>query len=243
MQHSTYLWINILTLAGPLALSFDKKVAFFKQWRAIFIAIFITSFLYIVWDIAFTQFGIWEFNSKYVYGFNIVNLPWEEFFFFISVPYACLFIYACLRVYLPVIAHQNYLRILSALTFMLCIAALVIGYNKLYTAVTALLLALVLVYELFFFKGKFIPHLILTWVVSIVPMYIVNGLLTSLPVLIYNDNQNLGIRIPTFINDNKYGIPIEDFFYNFLYLTIMIMIYEHFLKKKKVKLADLTTKS
>lgn len=237
---SAYLLIDVLTLAGPLALSFDKKVAFIKHWKAFVPAILVTSALYVLWDIVFTRLGIWRFNEAYVLGEYFVNLPLEELLFFVAVPYACLFIYACLRTYFPVIAHQNYLRIIAALVFMGCVVALFAGYNKLYTAVTALLLLMTLIYELFFFKGKFLPHLMLTWLVSIVPMAIVNGLLTSLPVLIYNNTENLGLRIHTLpISQNKYGIPIEDFFYNLLYITLMVMIYEHFLNKKKVRLSDL----
>jgi lycopene cyclase domain-containing protein len=49
-------------------------------------------------------------------------------------------------------------------------------------------------------------------------MAFVNGILTGNPVLIYDDAENLGIRIGT--------IPFEDFFYNLLYMTWMISLYE-----------------
>jgi lycopene cyclase domain-containing protein len=60
-------------------------------------------------------------------------------------------------------------------------------------------------------------------------MAYVNGVLTSKPVLIYNDLQNMGIRIGT--------IPLEDFFYNFLYMLWSISIFEFILQRKK-KLQD-----
>jgi lycopene cyclase domain-containing protein len=56
-------------------------------------------------------------------------------------------------------------------------------------------------------------------------MAYVNGVLTSKPVLIYNDAQNLGIRIGT--------IPLEDFFYNMVYMLWMITVYEILRKEHK----------
>ena len=56
------------------------------------------------------------------------------------------------------------------------------------------------------------------WAVALIPMAFVNGILTGNPVLIYDNAENLGIRIGT--------IPLEDFFYNLLYMTWMISLYE-----------------
>jgi hypothetical protein len=78
-------------------------------------------------------------------------------------------------------------------------------------------------------------HLYVAWIISLIPMAIVNGLLTSLPVLIYNNSENLGIRIHTLpINNLQYGIPVEDFFYNLLYMLWMIWIYEARKNRKSI---------
>jgi lycopene cyclase domain-containing protein len=60
-------------------------------------------------------------------------------------------------------------------------------------------------------------------------MAIVNGLLTGLPILIYNNEQNLGIRIGT--------IPIEDFFYNLILMLWMITLYERSKRRIAKRLA------
>jgi lycopene cyclase domain-containing protein len=74
-----------------------------------------------------------------------------------------------------------------------------------------------------------LSHIILAWIIALLPMAYVNGILTSKPVLIYNDAQNLGIRIGT--------IPLEDFFYNMVYMLWMITIYEMLKKKQRVSSA------
>jgi lycopene cyclase domain-containing protein len=56
-------------------------------------------------------------------------------------------------------------------------------------------------------------------------MLIINGILTALPVVEYNPDHDLGIRLFT--------IPIEDFFYFFLLLLMNLTIYEY-LKKTQI---------
>jgi lycopene cyclase domain-containing protein len=51
-----------------------------------------------------------------------------------------------------------------------------------------------------------------------------NGVLTALPVVIYNNNENLAIRLGS--------IPIEDFFYHMLYMGAILGLYERQLKRK-----------
>jgi hypothetical protein len=65
-------------------------------------------------------------------------------------------------------------------------------------------------------------------------MAVVNGLLTGLPVLIYNDQHNTGIRIGS--------IPMEDFFYNLLYMIWMIWMYERYRQKPMHKAASQAAK-
>lgn len=235
MQKLTYLIINLLVISGPLILSFDKKVAFYKNWKYAFTGMIITSALYLLWDVFFTLIGVWKFNMDYVTGFHILNLPWEEFFFFIAVPYGCLFIYECLKVYLPGLEKPLAGKIMTWVLLVLSLVVVIYNYNKLYTAVTGILLFFTLLNQWLVTKGKYMTHLYVAWIISLIPMAIVNGLLTSLPVLIYNNSENLGIRIHTLpINNLQYGIPVEDFFYNLLYMLWMIWIYEARKNRKSI---------
>ncbi len=98
---SLYLLINIITISIPLLLSFDRRVHFFTSWKYLFPAMFITMGLFVVWDVIFTSRGVWGFTERYHSGFLLLGLPLEEFFFFISVPYASIFTIQVLKSYFP----------------------------------------------------------------------------------------------------------------------------------------------
>ena len=88
------------------------------------------------------------------------------------------------------------------------------------------------VYFCYSYKRKntqLIAEIYRTFIVSLIPFFIVNGILTGAltdePIVIYNNLQNTMIRIIT--------IPIEDFVYCLFMLGITILIYES--QKKSVK--------
>ncbi len=224
----TYLILDLLTIAGPLLLSFDKKVAFYKSFKYLAFSVGITSLLYIVWDIWFTKYGIWEFNNTFLLGRYILNLPLEEYIFFLVVPYACLFIYRCLQAYLPFLSNNKWGNWSHFIMMLFSAAIFVTNIDKLYTAVTFGLITVTLARTFLLNRiqfRKYSTHLFIAWIVALLPMYFINGQLTGLPVLIYNNTENLGLRIGT--------IPFEDFFYNYLYMLWMIIAYEYFSSKSR----------
>lgn len=218
---SLYLWINILTLAGPLALSFDKKVAFYKHWKALFPALLLVGTAFLIWDEYFTQHGIWGFNPSYLSGVYLGHLPLEEILFFFTVPYACVFIFACIEAYFPKIeAHQFGYIFASMYTF----TAMFLGIyfiDNWYTS-WALIVSGILNGVFYFAKTpSWYPKFALAFVVALLPFLVVNGILTGFftpePVVWYNENHIMGPRIGT--------IPVEDMFYNFFMLFGIMLIY------------------
>ena len=219
--HYTYFLILAASLAGPLALSFDKKVAFYKNWKYVFPAMIIPALLYIVWDIYFTAKGVWSFNEIYITGIKLYNLPLEEVLFFFIVPYCCVFIYACVRSYFPNLKNKK-----GADLFLTVIAVglLITGFiylDKYYTGSTFIFTG-VFILLLYLFRNYFKSFDAISFLVSygicLIPFLIVNGFLTAIPVVVYNNAENLGIRI--------YTIPFEDAFYGMLLLLMNIVIYE-----------------
>lgn len=227
-SHYTYFFILAASVAGPIALSFDKKVAFYKKWKYLFLPVFIPALLYIVWDVYFTSQGVWRFNTDYITGKKFFNLPVEEVLFFFVVPYCCIFIYECIRAYCPGLRNKKQADvILKSLALALLITG-IIFFNKYYTGwtfiFTALFIGLIYLFR-HFFKTFDAAAFIVSYLVILIPFLVVNGFLTAIPVVIYNNAENLGIRI--------YTIPFEDVFYGMLLVLMNITIYENLLQRDK----------
>lgn len=223
----TYALILIGSIAGPVALSFDKKVAFFTKWRTVILSGILPALIFVMWDMYFTSKGVWWFSEQHISGFKLGNLPIEEVLFFIVVPFCCLFIYECIRCYFPLLKGEKEAR--RVLRF-LGVALLITGLwnlERYYTSWTGIgngiFIALIFLLPTAFRDFK--PHYFLvSFLIILIPFLTVNGLLTSIPVVLYNDAENLAMRI--------YTIPIEDTFYGMLLILMNVTIYERLRRGK-----------
>ena len=179
--------------------------------------------IYIAWDSWFTARNVWSFNDQYIIGKKYFGLPIEEILFFLVIPYCCVFIYECVRLYFPAVTKKvKGDAWLKSIAVLLLIAG-VVFFKKDYTASTSLFLGLTLI--LFFVFRKWFPGFnsgvfLISYAITLVPFLVVNGFLTALPVVIYNDAENLGARI--------YTIPVEDVFYGMLLVFLNITLFEKF---------------
>ena len=219
--HYTYFLILAASLAGPLALSFDKKVAFYKKWKYVFPAIIIPALLYIAWDIFFTDKGVWSFNENYITGIKLSNLPVEEILFFFVVPYCCMFIYECIRSYFPALKNKPLADIILISLACILLFTGILFYKNYYTSWTFISAAIfigIIYFRREYFKTFDAVSFLAAYCIMLIPFLIVNGFLTAIPVVLYNNTENLGIRI--------YTIPFEDIFYGMLLILMNIAIYE-----------------
>lgn len=215
---STYLLINVFTILLPLATSFEPRLRFYKQWKYYLPANFFTAVVFLVWDYFKTKYGVWGFNDAYILGPKVCGLPLEEILFFITVPYSCTFIYASigygLRQYKPTFELNRSVIFIS----LFALLASVFFMQKAYTFSVLLGVGLVLPWVAFTLPPAKLHLFLLTYTISLLPMAVVNGLLTALPVVVYDNSQNLNIRIGT--------IPVEDFIYCIILLGMNIGLYE-----------------
>ncbi len=219
-----WLYTFLLAFTGifPFMFGFIPKPDFYSQMPRVFLANLPVTIFFILWDVYFTDKGVWGFSKEYTTGFQLAGLPWEECLFFIIIPTACTFIYWSLN---SVIIKEPFAAIEQKLTIGLILFFIGIGlwkWEHIYTSTATLLSGFLLLYHLLFVKPGYRGRFYLAYLVSCIPFLIVNGILTGgfteSPVVMYNPEENFGIRIGT--------VPVDDFAYSFLMLFANIFLFE-----------------
>ena len=184
----------------------------------------LTMGVFIPWDVIFTINGVWGFNSDYFLGVEILSLPFEEWLFFICIPFACVFTHYAVLLYFPNLKLKKVTTkaISISLVLILFVLALV-NYDKWYTLVN-FSLAIPLTWLVYKYNPQLLQHFLLTFLVMLIPFFIVNGVLTGSwidnQVVWYNDAENLGIRMGT--------IPLEDSIYAYSMILMNLFFFEYF---------------
>lgn len=225
-RKSLYAWLHFFAILPVLALSFDKRVAYFRQWRYLFPGVILVGAFFIVWDVIFTAKGVWGFNEAYFLGFEILGLPFEEWLFFVTIPFASIFIYECLNYYFPKDWLAGAERGITITLMLLCATVGLIFLDRIYTSTTFLWTAVFLLGHLLLVKKGYRGRFYRAFLVVLVPFLLVDGVLTGAltqaPIVLYNPEEFLGLRIVS--------IPIEDAVYGFLMLMGAVTIMEYLRK-------------
>ncbi|HRY33522.1 MAG TPA: lycopene cyclase domain-containing protein [Bacteroidales bacterium] len=217
--HLTYAALLLLSISYPLLKSFESKLQMWRKWKYMIPAILLTAIPFITWDVWFARHGVWSFNHDYVTGWFVLSLPWEEWLFFILVPYACFFIYEAVNHFYPRIRTYMAFSVVHWVIFMAVLYLAFRNWDKTYTAVAFFSASFILlVTGLLKQTALLLPRFYLVFFISLIPFFLINGILTALPVVMYNDAENLGIRLIT--------IPVEDAVYLLTLLMMNFGIYE-----------------
>jgi lycopene cyclase domain-containing protein len=206
---------------------FDKRLKFYRNWKYLFPAMIGTMLVFIPWDVMKTELAVWGFNPIHLQGFSILNLPVEEWLFFIAIPYACLFTYHAFEYLIKKDLLGKYAKTITAVLIVVLLLVAAFNPDRWYTFITFILTAVFLSLHLFVFKVSYLGRFYVMYFVILIPFFIVNGALTGMftpePVVWYDDTRNLGIRLGT--------IPIEDAVYGLLMLLMNTTIYEWLRKR------------
>jgi lycopene cyclase domain-containing protein len=215
---SLYAWVIILSFAGPFALSFDKKVAFHKEWRFVFLAALIVAIPFLIWDELFTQWKVWGFNPTYLLKIYLGQLPLEEVLFFVVIPYNFIFILKVIQAYFP---NRNQKRFAPLFAFAFMISAIVwmlLHSDNYYTFLATFLTAVLTI----FLRNKiWYQDFMWAYLLCLIPFFIVNGVLTGAvtpePIVWYSEQHIIGWRM--------ISIPFEDLYYNYALLLPVTWMY------------------
>jgi len=217
-----YLLVNFGVFSIPFLFSFHPKFNFIKTWKAFVPAVLITGTVFIIWDIIFTEVGVWSFNDRYVLGIYWFGLPVEEWMFFFCIPYACMFTHFCLHL-INWNLNDNFAYYLRLVLIIILLTIGFVSTEKLYTSITFISCAIILTcYPLFKRDRKDFKKFLISYSILIIPFLISNGILTGTgledAVVKYNGKHILGVRALT--------IPCEDFIYGLMLILTNILIYE-----------------
>lgn len=200
---------------------------YYKRWKAVFLSILTTAVFFIVWDIIFTKIGVWHFNPRYHSGIELFDLPIEEWLFFICIPYASIFIHFSFQYFCPnVLLADRIVKKIYWVLMAVLLPTIVLNYDKWYTVINYSFLVLILSYAVFK-APNVLNSFFITFLIILIPFSVVNGILTGSfidePVVYYNNNENLGIRLGS--------IPIEDIGYAFSMLSMSLVLIKKIEKK------------
>lgn len=224
-MNSEYLIFNLTVISGPLSLSFDRKVHFVDKWKNVFKAILISLVVFVAWDAIVTG-RHWWFSDRYTLGIKILRLPIEEWLFFITIPYASLFIWEVFSAYFKNREFKGLQIVRSILYFGIPLGMILFFLGKEYTGMVLIALGSVALLDWKLKTKMFIQLRTIQYMaISTLAMLIFNGYLTWRPVVLYGEAYQLGIRIFT--------IPIEDFFYGYALILLCTILYERFKKASR----------
>jgi lycopene cyclase domain-containing protein len=218
LAHLEYILFNLLVLIGPVIFSFDQKVRYVRRWPAALLSALLLMGLFAAWDSAVTG-RHWWFNPLFTAGTFLGPLPAGEWLFFITVPFASLFIWEVLRHYRP---QHNVARAAGTLPWLwlgLLLSALMAWLGKEYTALVILAFVLIAQADLHL-GGRVItrPNIWPYFAILSGLMLLFNGYLTARPVVIYDPAYQLDWRFFT--------IPVEDFVYGYSLILGCTSVYE-----------------
>lgn len=217
--------LYFITLLGSIIIPLGYTVFhtdFIRNWKNFAISTALTAIVFLVWDAVFTKNGVWGFNDLYCLGIYILKMPLEEWLFFFVIPFCSLFThFAFLHILPDKKISKRTTTSISLILIALSITLIGLYVSRAYTVVNFGILLLVLILGTTY-KIRLLQQFYITFVVILIPFFIVNGILTGMfseePVVWYNDMENLGVRILT--------IPVEDIGYAFSMLLGNLMIYD-----------------
>ena len=221
-----YLIFNVLVISGPLVFGSFRPFYFIDSWRPALISVVTVGTPYIIWDVLVTG-RHWHFNPAYVSGLYIGGLPVEEWLFFITVPFACLFTWEMILRYSKhatlkwIITLRPYLYIIPAAGLVLFLAGLEYTGLALFFSGLAVFTDQIMRTDLIL-RRPFYLYLAIVMIFTV----IFNGFLTARPVVLYGEDYQIGLRIFT--------IPVEDFAYGLSLIYLNTVLFERLKRGRRL---------
>jgi lycopene cyclase domain-containing protein len=219
-----YLLAHAFSIVPVLALSFDKRVHFYTEWRYLWRGLLATALFFIVWDYFKTDLQVWGFNPKYYLGITVLGLPLEELGFFITFPFCSVFIYECLNHYVKKDIFAPIANALSWIFITSCFILTCFYWERAYTSTTCMVVGFAFLAHQLAIDAPYRGRMFLAMLVILFPHFLMDsvftGAFTDEPLVIYNPDEYMGVFAGT--------IPVEDFIYGALLHLMNISFLEYY---------------
>lgn len=225
MDKYLYLAVDLASFLVPFIFSFEKRrLHFISRWKSILLGLTGMAVFFLIWDVVFTAQGIWGFNERYLVGVPWLGLPIEEYLFFFLIGFSCLFVYESVNHLIRLSLPERFFKLLFLVWGTINILVALCYPDRAYTFLALGLNGLLILILVFWATSWSWKKFFIGYIFSFIPFSLVNGILTGgftpEPVVWYNQEENLGIRLGT--------IPVEDSQYMMLMMLISIWIYNQF---------------
>jgi lycopene cyclase domain-containing protein len=226
MRNFTYLLVNLFIFLPTLVLSFRTDVRPHLHWRAYLAAFLCVCVPFIAWDVWAYNQGHWSFNQEYVTGLELLNLPLEEWLFFVTVPFAMIYVWGVIKKFIP----DQPVKILWPLIGFGFVSATAVfwlasywqnGYTRTVAVITLIAVIILSISRLAYTVRFWVFQL-----AALVLFIIFNTILTSVPIVQYGTEAIIGTRFIT--------IPLEDFLFNFALLNLFLLAFNYFVTRKQL---------
>jgi len=222
MDFQNYLYLLILlVLAGITMFLFVKKsIVLITEFKYMLPAIIFSGAVFIMLNIRFLDSGIISFNPNYLAGKYIFNLPFEEWLFLLTISFFAFSVYILVSVKFANFEKPDLFYILS---IVLLLGFAFIAWSSRQKLVPFFVFFLLVIYFGYtLFRNRFKIHLTkfyISYLIVVIPFFLIKIVLNTLPVILYNHEFILGIRL--------LNMPVEEFGNLFLLMLINITIFEY----------------
>jgi len=225
MKNYIFLIILILIFIVPLFFIITGKCDFRKKLRYAVPAILISGFLFLLWDIRFTEAGVWSYDADFTLGIFYKGLPLEQWLFYLIIPCSGLVIYEVIKARFSALDWNNAFTAIGLLMVVGLAIAAYIYCVQVYTFYCSLLTAVYLGYTIFRMQFKsHLTHFFLSYLVVLVPYFLLSGILSWNLAIEYHQEQVLNVRF--------WMMPVENLVFLFLLMLMNTTVYEYLSERR-----------
>lgn len=222
---SYFSWVLIVVFAVLCVGLIFIATTSVKSWISSLSAILLSAIGFSWLDNWFVVQGCLIYNSDLVSASHFGEVPIESIAYYFIMPFLSLFFYRFTKNLFSKKIKIQFANYVTA-GFIIIILALILAFNaKTYTMIVGAMAVVFLLIQLILVRGKYMKYFWISFVIQLIPFFIVEGIIAHKSIIQFYSSGNSGIHI--------FSIPIERVIMNLNIYLLPVMITESFKKPKK----------